>query len=214
MPMACTASALRSAGLALPLGRDPDLVRGLERHPRRQLVAERECKQRDRARERQPAEPGMESQITATKAGIHGASKNDSTPWLLRKPRSCARSRSAWAPIACPGERVGETGREHGTESVRSSQAAIRTSARLRVHVEQPEDEQREAREQRQRSQGIEVAGSPGHPVVDLKHIERRDQHQQVDEQAEAADRGQAASGLAKGGLDAVRCLSSRSGPA
>jgi hypothetical protein len=71
-------------------------------------------------------------------------------------------------------------------------------------HLEQTEHQEREAGGHGQRDQGLDVTARQ-HAVEHLKHVERRHQHQEIEEQAQPADRRQTLPRFAKGGLQGGR---------
>ena len=79
-------------------------------------------------------------------------------------------------------------------------------------HLERAEYQQRKSGSHGQRHQGLDVAAGQ-HAVEHLEHVKRRDQHQQIEEQAKCGDHRQPAPHLAQSVRSkAVGCLCSPMG--
>jgi hypothetical protein len=190
--------------LATSLGDHPEIARLLQRRPHHQLVAEREREQEEGAYERERAEPGVQQPDHGDEHERPRHIEDRKDAFAADEAAQLGEITERLAAGRAPHERFAHAGREY-----RPAKRAIEPGAdahqRLATdHFEDPENQQREGGGCGERQERLDVAARQ-HTIEDLEHIERRNQHQQVQEQAESADHSQAPPRFAKRGLEGGR---------
>jgi hypothetical protein len=107
-------------------------------------------------------------------------------------------------PDRAPGERLANARRQHRLGQAPIEPGADPDQRLVPDRLEQAEHQQSEAGDHGQREQGLDVAARQ-HAIEHLKHVERRYQHQQINEQAERSDHCQPTPRFAQGGFQGVR---------
>ncbi|MEH3063263.1 MAG: hypothetical protein PGN33_11110 [Methylobacterium radiotolerans] len=185
MPMACSTSPFRKTVAALCPRFARGLTGGVERPTGGDLVEQGEAEDRAAAHQRHPAEPGMEDEAGEQEDRYPGqiaerqhAGAGQELPQDVHVAQRRIVLRAGPEQGAAMGgieDRRGDFLIEHHTAAHQEAGAQ---------HLQHRVDGQAERSDQRDPRQGrLTPAGY--HAVVDLEHVERADEQQQIDEEPE-----------------------------
>ena len=202
--MACTTSALRNAVSPRRWAAEPALVGLAERRPHGDLAAQREREQEESAKQREHPEPWVQQPDDENEHERPGRIED-------RQDAIAADERAQSGEVAqrlgaerAPAERCAEARREHGLGQPSIEPDADPDQRLVPDRLQQTEHQQGKTGEHGQRDQGLDVAARQ-HAVEHLEHVERRDQDQEIEKQAERGDHAEAMPRFAQGRVQGGR---------